>query len=108
MSKENLEKAVGKEVEITMLTNFQNIRFSGILKAANYPMSITLNEDGGDYIIPLIGVGGGIKSIGADGKEIYSNPIINGRYPRELGFGKDGLRKLHEFRRECFGKDYKF
>ena len=108
MSKENLEKAVGKEVEITMLTNFQNIKFSGILKAANYPLSITLEEDNGDYIIPLIGVGGGIKSIHSSNREIYSNPMLNGRYPKDLGTGGEGLKKLHEFRRKCFGKDYKF
>ena len=108
MSKENLEKVVGKEIEITLLTNFQHVKFSGILRELNYPMSITLGEDNGDYIIPLIGVGGGIKSIHSSNREIYSNPMLNGKYPRDLRTSGDGLKKLHEFRRKCFGKDYKF
>ncbi|MEK6819584.1 MAG: hypothetical protein AABY03_00090 [Nanoarchaeota archaeon] len=108
MSKKNLENAIGEEVEITMLTNSQNIKFSGVLRTENYPMSITLEEDNGDYIIPLIGVGGGIKGINLNGKEIYSNQMLNGKYPRDIGMSGEGLKKLHEFRRKCFGDDYKF
>ena len=108
MSKENLKEAIGREVEITMRTSFESIKFSGILRELNYPMSITLEEDNGDYIIPLIGVRGGIKSINGGGKEIYSNPMLNGKYPRDLGMSGESLRKLHEFRRKCFGEDYEF
>ncbi|MBI2042783.1 hypothetical protein HYT25_00135 [Candidatus Pacearchaeota archaeon] len=108
MSKENLEKAVGKEIEIAMLINFQSMKFLGTLKKINYPMSITVGENGADYIIPLIGTAGGIKSISSDGKEIYSNTMLDGKYPRGFGMSGEGLKKLHEFRKLCFGKDYEF
>ena len=108
MSKENLEKAVGKEVKITLLTTSGNIKFSGVLNKLNYPMSLTLDEEGADYMIPLIGIGGGVKSVHSDNKEIYSNPLLNGKYPRGLGISGEGLKKLHEFRKTCFGADYKF
>ena len=108
MSKKSLENAIGKEIEIVILTTFQSLKFSGTLNGVNYPASINLKENGGDYAIPLIGVNGGIKNITLDGEEIYSNQMLNGKYPRDFGMSGNGLNRLHKFRRRCFGEDYKF
>lgn len=108
MSKENLEKAVGKEVTAEMLTTRGNTKINGILVDSEFPESITIQEGKAILKMSLFGTTGGIKNIVYDGKELYSNPMLNGKYPKGFSNEGQGFQRLMEFKRESLGENYRF